>query len=192
VPLKSQLLAKAARRLSWVSSGPTKGNLIIPSIPTPNGNGTSSLKTIFVLDDDQDSLNVLHWVLERHYTVVKTDNADHAIDVCQNPKDQISLIVADILLRSPVSGTQVCLEARSCYPGIPILLTSGTPPEGWREVDFENFKVLMSGRVDFLQKPFTASTLESKIEKLLNGGWSTAEVQALYEDAEAYRRTGSK
>ena len=145
-----------------------------------------------MLEDDQDSLNALHWVLERHYTVVKTNNADHAIDVCQNPKDQISLIVADILLNSPVSGTQVCLEARSCCHDVPILLTSGTPLEGWREVDFENFKVLMSGRVDFLQKPFTASTLESKIEKLLNGGWSTAEVQALYEDAEAYRRTGSK
>src|SRR3954469_22171656 len=98
MPLKSQLLAKAARRLSWVSSGSTKGSLILPRIPTPNGNGTSSLKTILVLDDDHDSLNVLHWVLERHYTVVKTVTADHAIDVCQNPNDQISLIVADILL----------------------------------------------------------------------------------------------
>ena len=143
------------------------------------------------MDDDPDSLNVLNWVLERHYTVIKTVTADHAIDVCQNPKDQISLIVADILLRSPVSGTQVCLEARSCYPGIPILLTSGTPLEGWQEVDFENFKVLMSGRVDFLQKPFTASTLESKIERLLNGDWSAIEAQALYENAASYR-TGFK
>ena len=133
-----------------------------------------------------------HALEGERYQQQETDTADHAIDVCQSLKDQISLIVADILLRSPVSGTQVCLEARSCYPGIPILLTSGTPLEGWQEVDFENFKVLMSGRVDFLQKPFTASILESKIEKLLNGGWSTAEVQSLYEDAEAYRRTGSK
>jgi len=144
------------------------------------------------VDDDPDSLNVLNWVLERHYTVIKTVTADHAIDVCQNPKDQISLIVADILLRSPVSGTQVCLEARSCYPGVAILLTSGTPLEGWRDVDFENYKRLMSGRVDFLLKPFTAQRLVRKVETLLNGNWSTAEAQALYEDAEAYRRPGSK
>ena len=192
MPLKSQLWQRQHGGCLGFPLVRRRGSLIIPSIPTPNGNGTSALKTILVLEDDQDSLNVLNWVLERHYTVIKTVTADHAIDVCQNPKDQISLIVADILLRSPVSGTQVCLEARSCYPGVAILLTSGTPLEGWRDVDFENYKRLMSGRVDFLLKPFTAQRLVRKVETLLNGNWSTAEAQALYEDAEAYRRPGSK
>jgi DNA-binding response OmpR family regulator len=142
-----------------------------------------------VLDDDPDSLNVLSWVLERNYTVVKTDTADHAIEICQNFKDQISLIVADVFLRSPVSGTRVAIDARVCCKDVPILLTSGTPVEGWRDCDFENFKKLMSGRLDFLLKPFTAQVLVRKVEVLLNGDWLATEAQTLYEDAEAYRRS---
>ena len=161
------------------------------SVLSPNHNGTSSLKAILVLDDSSDSLNVFHWILERYYNVLKTKTADEAINLCHEHNDSISLIVADILLGSPLSGTQVALEARVYCPDISILFTSGTPLEGWHDTDFENFKTLMSGRVDFLQKPFTAQALVRKVERLLNGDWSVAEMQPLFEEAEDYRRSGA-
>src|SRR5205823_15048850 len=89
-----------------------RGSLIIPSIPTPNGSGTSALKTILVLDDDPDSGNVLCWVIERSYRVLRASTADEAVDFWHEHNGSIGLIVADIFLSSPVSGTQVAIQVR--------------------------------------------------------------------------------
>ena len=147
------------------------------------------MRTILILDDDPTSLNVLFWVLERHYRVLQTSDADDAIELCQHHIEHIGLIVADIVLRS-LSGTQVAVRVRKFCPNIPILFTSGTPLEGWREDDFGNLETLISSRVDFIQKPFTAKTLVSKVENLLNGDSARADIQALFEQADTYRRTG--
>jgi CheY-like chemotaxis protein len=138
-------------------------------VPNPNSNGIFSLKTVFVLDDNLDSINVFRWVLERHYNVLATETAADAIALCRQHREHLNLIVADVPLQSTLSGTEVGLEVRTFLPDVPILLTSGTPIEGWHVDDFSNLKTLMSGRVDFIQKPFTAQTLVSKIEKLLIG-----------------------
>ena len=144
-----------------------------------------------MLDDDPDSGNVLCWVIERSYRVLRASTADEAVDFWHEHNGSIGLIVADIFLSSPVSGTQVAIQVRESSPHVAVLFTSGTPLEGWRDVDFENFKNLMSGRVDFLQKPFTAQALVRKVDALLNGDWSAIEAQALYENATSYR-TGFK
>src|SRR5207253_3924071 len=109
------------------------------------------------------------------YRILKSESADEAMKLSQEHKENLSLIVADILLRSDVSGTQVGLRVRESCPDMPILFTSGTPLEGWSDADFANLKTLMLGRVDFLQKPFTVETLVSKVENLLNRDSSTPE-----------------
>ena len=158
------------------------------AVASTKRNETSALKTILVLDDNSDSLNVFYWVLEPYYNVLKTETADEAISLCYEHKEIICLLVADIVLRSAVSGIQVGLRVRESCPNIPILLTSGTPIEGWREHDLAQLKTLMSGRIDFLQKPFTVQMLICKVENLLNGAFSTSEIERLFEEVEVHRR----
>jgi len=161
---------------------------VLSSVSNPHSNGESSLQTVLVLDDNLDSIKVLRSVLERHYNVLTTQTADTAIALCRQHREHINLIVADVLLRSSsLSGTQVGVEVRPLFSDVAILFTSGTPIEGWNVDDFSNFNTLMSGRVDFIQKPFTAHTLEDKVEKLLNGIFPASEIKALLAEAQACR-----
>jgi DNA-binding NtrC family response regulator len=145
------------------------------------------VKTILILDDDSHSINVLQWVLERKYRILTAETADAAISLFHQHKAHVSLIISDVVLRSPLSGTEVGLRVRESYPDLPILFTSGTPLEGWKDADFTNLKALGS-YYDFLQKPFTVGTLVSKVDNLLNGASAAADMQALLEHAETYRR----
>src|SRR5206468_3155776 len=112
-------------------SRPTQRGTVFSSVSNPHSNGESSRKTILVVDDNSASLNVFYWVLERRYNVLKAETANEAIALCQQHQHQLHLILADVFLRSPISGTQVGLEARTFCPDAAILLTSGTPIEGW-------------------------------------------------------------
>jgi DNA-binding response OmpR family regulator len=151
--------------------------------PAPKG----FLKTVLILDDDSGSLNVLYWVLERNYRLLKAQNSEEAILLCQEHKETISLIVADLVLNSPISGTEVGLRVRESCPDVPILFTSGRPLEAWRDGDFVNLKTLMSGRVGFLPKPFTAQALRSRVADLFNGA-SSSDIETMFHEAEKYRQ----
>ena len=157
------------------------------TLPTSLGAGEPSIKTILVLDDDPSSLNVLTWVLERQYRILRTDTVEEAIRLCQDHHERISLIVADVVLHSPVSGTQVAVEIRRSCLNVPILLTSGTPLEGWQEQDFGDLRSMMGTPVDFLQKPFAAQQLLHKVENLLSAPAAPAKMQTLFEEAQKYR-----
>ena len=156
-----------------------------------SGREASRVKTVLVLDDDSGSLNVLHWILERSYKVLKTGSAEEAVRLCREHGRNIHLIVADVILRSSMSGTEVCREVRKGCPDIPILFSSGTPIEGWPEYDFDNLRILMSGRVNFLQKPFTPNALVSKVTNLLDGA-SSSEMQRMFGEAETFRKIGKR
>src|SRR5947209_7551907 len=86
---------------------------------------TISTKTIIVLDDDPTSRKVFYWILERTHRVVTAATGDEAISLCQEQRENIGLLVADVCLRSAVSGIQVAVRVRESCPDIAICLTSG-------------------------------------------------------------------
>ena len=62
----------------------------------------------------------------------------------------------------------MALQLIESRPDLLILFVSGTPMLYWTERDLRNFRQLQAGAVDFLEKPFHASTLETKIKDLLH------------------------
>lgn len=145
------------------------------------------LRTVAIIDDDATTRKVLQWVLERHgYAVVAVADADEAVSLCREPKLAVTALIADVRLRTQDTGIDIALAVQREYPDLPILITSGTPPEGWTQKDFANFKTLIAGQADFLAKPFTAGTLVEKLKGLLSGAGIPAARQ-MYNSAELHR-----
>jgi DNA-binding response OmpR family regulator len=147
---------------------------------------TFSMQSALIIEDDFTSAKVLAMILERNgYYVLIAANSDEASDFCGDIK--IDLIVADIILRSPLSGTDVACRLRQSCPEVPILFVSGTPLEGWSDHDLSNIEQLLSSRVGFVMKPFTAGGLITDIKSLLDGGYSGRDITGQVETARKFR-----
>ena len=128
------------------------------------------MRKILVLDDQPDSLTTLQAILEyRGYSEVKaTSNPAETIRICEEGY-AADLLVCDVILRASMTGAEAGLEIHRLRPDLPILFTSGTALEGLDEADFGALSQLLSARVGFLQKPFTAGELISASDRLLGG-----------------------
>ena len=144
------------------------------------------MQTALVVDDDQVSAGAVGHILElRGFRALLTDNPGDAARYCREFK--LHLIVADVVLRSALSGIDLARQIRQECPDIPILFVSGTPIEGWSRSDLENAEALLPGRVAFLLKPFTADALSSTISDLLGESFSDAGLRKLMESARVFR-----
>jgi len=60
---------------------------------------------------------------------------------------------------------------------MPLLIVSGTPPEGWPDVDFDCLVKLVAGAaIGFLLKPFTAAAPRSKVSDLVDRNSDSQEI----------------
>ena len=132
--------------------------------------------TVVVLEDDDSSKCFLESVLEREYRVIVTDSPENAIRLCES--EQPGLLVSDNLLKAALSGLQTLCRVHETLPQLPLLIVSGTAPEGWPDADFECFERLVnSARLSFLQKPFKGELIRKEVKNLINGNWSSPEIQ---------------
>lgn len=147
------------------------------------------LRAIAIIDDDSTTRKVLQWVLERHgFAALEVNGAEQAVKVCSDPNFGIAALIADVRLRSAETGIDVAVAVQCACPHLPILVTSGTPPEGWTAHDFANFKELVrAGRTDFLGKPFTAQKLADTLTALVAGEPPTG-VREMCDAAEVSRK----
>ena len=145
------------------------------------------MPTALVIDDDSTSTNVIARVLEeKGFSVLATLDAEQAAWACENFK--VDVIVADILLRSPYSGTDIARGLRRSCPEVPVLFVSGTPLEGWSHHDFANIEALLPGRIEFLMKPFKAETIVAAVSQLMNSAYSETGIRAALDSAKNFRK----
>jgi DNA-binding NtrC family response regulator len=147
------------------------------------------VKAVAILEDDRMSLTFLRAALERDYRVMTTEIPEGAFAIC-NTEPLPDLIIADNMLRSASSGIEILLRVHECRPQMPLLIVSGTPPEGWSDSDFDCFAKLVSeAAIGFLLKPFTAAAIKGEVCDLLARNWDSQEIQTLFEQAARYRQT---
>jgi CheY-like chemotaxis protein len=127
-----------------------------------------SMKTILVLEDDPGNLQAFCVILSSMgYRVLEATTGGEAIEVSNKQYESITLFLSDMALPD-ISGTEVALRLVQRQPALPILFVSGTPIDDWPERDRRNFGQLSSGSVGFLEKPFHATELKTKVESLVN------------------------
>ena len=144
------------------------------------------MTTILVLEDDPSSGFILKSILEEEYRVILTDSPEEAVQVCDS--EVLVLFISDNQLRTSVSGLQTLQHVHPNHPHLPLLITSGTPPEGWTDIDFDCFKTLVnSARIGFLPKPFNTDDFRRATCDLMNGTTGSSEIQKVYSDAVIFR-----
>jgi two-component system, cell cycle sensor histidine kinase and response regulator CckA len=133
------------------------------------------MRTVLVLEDDPSTMQVFSALLwSSGYKVLEATTGEEAVATGNYHSDNIELLISDLAVPK-LSGTEVALELVKRHPCISILFISGTPMDAWGESDLRNFKQLPTGRVDFLEKPFRASMLLDKVNKLKNKHFMAAQ-----------------
>jgi len=114
-------------------------------------------KTVLVVDDDADILQSVTAMLERDYNVLGAGGGKQALQLSQDFKSEISLLLSDFQMPE-MSGIELATQIDAQRPGIKVLLMSGYPAgmlvlnEGWH----------------FLAKPFIPSQLRALVTGLIS------------------------
>lgn len=116
-------------------------------------------KSILVVDDEEDTLELLQTILEHEgFNVWKAINGKEALDIVKkNPH----LILLDVRMPGGLSGLDVCISIKNNkkYRHIPIIIFSA------KVLDRDIRQGLEAGASEYITKPFSSVELLKLINK---------------------------
>jgi two-component system cell cycle sensor histidine kinase/response regulator CckA len=119
-------------------------------------------ETILLVEDDRQVRSLTQSILESYgYTVLAVEDPSQTEAVCEQHSSSIKLLLADMILPK-MNGREVARRVATRIPSIRVLYMSGFPTH-----TAVNQGILEDG-IYFLQKPFTAVALASKIREVLD------------------------
>jgi PAS domain S-box-containing protein len=117
--------------------------------------------TILLIDDEKMILDVGRELLEElGYTVLSAMSGQEAIDIFQESRDKIDMIIMDMIMPG-MSGSDTFDRMKEINPDIKILLSSGY------SIDGQATNILQRGCDGFIQKPFNMNQLAERIQKIM-------------------------
>ena len=124
-------------------------------------------RTILLLDDDSNTLLVLHTILERtEARVLECANEPCAVQHCETLSKSIDLLVADVVLRDS-NGPAVARKVKGLQPYMRLLYISGFSLPELQRRGLLSQREMSPGAVEFLQKPFSSEQFLNHVNKLL-------------------------
>ena len=119
-------------------------------------------ETILVVEDDHQMQELLVELLESMgYEIITTSNGVEALEVDRNKRDDISLIILDLIM--PQMGGKQCLEAlMKLNPHVRVIVASGYSDDG------PISEVLEMGARAFINKPFDGRQMLKIIREVLD------------------------
>ena len=119
---------------------------------------------ILLVDDEEIVLDASVNMLKKlGYTVLKAKGGTEAVEIYEENKDTINMVLLDIIMPD-MSGGQVYDKIKQINPYIKVLLSSGYNIEG------QATELLERGCNGFIQKPFNMKELSRSINEILNKG----------------------
>lgn len=116
------------------------------------------LKTILVVDDEENIVNVVKAYLEKEgYNVLTSHNGQGALDIID--KEVVDFVVLDLMLPD-LSGEEVCKEIRT-KSQVPILMLTAKVEES------DRIHGLDIGADDYVLKPFSPKELVARVRTIL-------------------------
>lgn len=139
----------------------------------------NSKKTILVVDDEENILNVIRSYLENSgYEVLTAQNGQAALQLFERFRPH--LVILDLMLPD-LSGEEICIRIRK-QSHVPLIMLTAKVAED----DFLNGLGL--GADDYITKPFSPRQLVAKVDALLRrvelGGVPLAPVLSFGDDLE--------
>jgi CheY-like chemotaxis protein len=127
------------------------------SVPRPRG-----VETILLVEDEKGVRAMIRHILKQEgYTVLEAGNSQEAFLHADQHKGAIQLMVTDVVMPG-MGGRQVAERIKSSRPDMKVLFVSGYTGDA-----IAHHGVLDKG-VNFLEKPFTAEGLTSKVRGVLD------------------------
>jgi len=120
-------------------------------------------ETIFVVEDATAVRTIVCHTLRRcGYNVLQAESGREALAVWPQYKDQVDLLLTDIVMPNGLTGFELARQLQAAKPGLKVIFTSGYSGdlEGNRDQLVEGF--------NFLQKPYAAQKLADAVRKNLD------------------------
>lgn len=120
-----------------------------------------SLRTILVVDDEQDILNIVEAALHRDgFEVVQAHSGDMALQLFEKLQKPIDLLLTDVVMPG-MSGPMLVDRLLAMQPSMPVLFMSG-----YDDRQVVQRYVLKEGFA-LLPKPFSLEALSQRVNELL-------------------------
>lgn len=117
-------------------------------------------ETILLVDDDENLIDLIReMILLTGRDVITATDPKEAIEIHKENKESIDLLVTDIAMPE-INGQELWLILKKDDPGLRCLFISGYSPKVLKQQD------IMTEKYEFLQKPFTISELENKLNNM--------------------------
>jgi two-component system, cell cycle sensor histidine kinase and response regulator CckA len=122
-------------------------------------------ETILVVEDEEPLLKLMHHILESHgYKILDCSNAQQALEIWEEHKKRIDLLLTDLILPNGMAGTELAKILQAQKPLLKVLYTSGYNAERL-EKEFPP-----GTKVNLVQKPFHARRLAEMVYQTINAG----------------------
>lgn len=120
-------------------------------------------KKIMVVEDNEINLAILSEILSSEYSVLEAVNGQEALLVLKEHKDEISLILLDIVM--PVMDGYTFLsimKADPAYASIPVIVTTQSDSES------DEVAALSHGASDFVAKPYKPQIILHRVASIIH------------------------
>jgi len=114
---------------------------------------------ILIAEDEQYNFLYLEIILKVDYVLFRAEDGEKAIELCRN-HPEIALVLMDIKMPK-INGLDATTEIKKFRNDLPIIALTAYAQSGDQE------KCLAAGCDDYLSKPFTKSSLLSKLEQFV-------------------------
>ena len=128
---------------------------------TSNEAPADVLKTILVVDDNQDMLSFVSSCMKESFNVFTASDGAAALEILQ--RKQVNLIISDVMMPG-IDGFELCKRVKSdiTLSHIPIILLTA------RTTDVSRIEGLQLGADDYLTKPFNVEVLRLRVHKFID------------------------
>ena len=121
-------------------------------------------ETILVVEDEAPVCELVSRLLSRYgYKILPAGNAVEALALWRNHKDQIALLLTDLVMPNHMNGRELAEKLWTERPSLKVIFTSGYSADIVGK-DFE-----LEPELNFLQKPYHPQTLATTVRRCLDG-----------------------
>jgi CheY-like chemotaxis protein len=118
-------------------------------------------KTVLLVEDDATTRTAVQTMLETfNFQVLTAVHGLDALHVLEERQGQVDLLVTDVVMPQ-LGGSGLYTMVQERWPKIKVIFITGHPLEG------KSGKLLGSGQVPWLQKPFTREAFQRVIQECL-------------------------
>jgi PAS domain S-box-containing protein len=143
---------------------PSEGETVAIPAPRRSAPAAGRGETILIAEDERSLWELARRILvHAGYRVCDASTPAECIAMAQNQQQSIALLLTDAVMPEML-GNRLAARIRDLRPGLPVLYMSGYAQA------MLHTQGALGGRIDLMEKPFSESTLLSRVREAIDNG----------------------